>query len=192
MSGPATLLVIGIHREELAFGQQVAAGLEPGEVAVLRIGEGLSGRRPRADERFRYDTLHRELYHQLLSHVRKGGYRLVIDLHTGIDRDGPCADIYCRDAALRRCLGEAMGQAHPAWLPRTRMLPICPTSREPLKQPPSKVLPYAAGIMPDQVWNNPAFGYAVLEVFLPEHRSQEARDWDYGRGLVRLIAGCGS
>lgn len=28
MAGPATLLVVGIHREELAFGAAVAAGLE--------------------------------------------------------------------------------------------------------------------------------------------------------------------
>lgn len=43
------LVVIGIHREELVFGREVAAGLAPDEAEVLEIPDGLSGRRPRPD-----------------------------------------------------------------------------------------------------------------------------------------------
>ncbi|MCP5277752.1 MAG: hypothetical protein H6935_05235 [Thiobacillus sp.] len=181
MQGPPTLLVIGVHREELAFGEQVAAGLDPGETAVLRIGEGLSGRRPRPDELFHYDTLHRELYHQLLAHVRKRAYRLVIDLHTGIDRDGPCADIYCKDAALSGCVEMALRYADPAWGRRSRVVPFAPTSGQ---------TPFATCVIPEQVCNSPQFLYVGLEIFLPEHRAAQAEDWNYARGLVRLLAGC--
>ncbi|SFB63287.1 hypothetical protein [Azotobacter beijerinckii] len=47
MNTPQTLLVIGIHREELAFGQTVARDVDPAQVAVLEIPEGLSGQPPR-------------------------------------------------------------------------------------------------------------------------------------------------
>jgi len=70
MSRPATLLVIGIHREELAFGQAVAASLDPASVQVLAIPDGLSGRHPRSDQGFHWDTLHRVFYLQLRPHVR--------------------------------------------------------------------------------------------------------------------------
>lgn len=181
MQAPATLLVIGIHREKLAFGEQVAACLDPAKMTVLRIGEGLSGRRPRPDERFQYDTLHRELYHQLLAHVRKRAYRLVIDLHTGIDRDGPCADIYCKNAALGGCVDKALRYADPTWGPRTRVVPFAPTSGQ---------TPFATCVIPEQVWNSPQFMYVGLEIFLPEHRIAQAEDWNYARGLVTLLAGC--
>lgn len=46
MPGTRTLLVIGIHREELAFGRDVVQGLEVEDLDVLEIPEGLSGRRP--------------------------------------------------------------------------------------------------------------------------------------------------
>jgi hypothetical protein len=45
-----------MHREELAFGERVAAtlarGNQPRGLDVLRIPEGISGRQPRADQRY--------------------------------------------------------------------------------------------------------------------------------------------
>ncbi|MEF3168990.1 MAG: hypothetical protein K6360_06605 [Deltaproteobacteria bacterium] len=44
---PGTLLIIGIHREELAFGEQVARLLAGSScMDVLKIESGLSDRRP--------------------------------------------------------------------------------------------------------------------------------------------------
>ena len=40
-----TALVIGIHREELAFGKQVAAILQGSEIHVVQIDTGLSHKR---------------------------------------------------------------------------------------------------------------------------------------------------
>lgn len=73
-AGPPVAVIIGVHREELAFGERVAEGLDPRRISVLRIPEGISGRRPRADERLRYDASHREMYLQLLP-LLKGRYR---------------------------------------------------------------------------------------------------------------------
>lgn len=108
-----TLLVIGVHREERAFGEAVAAGLY-GRVDVLAIEDGLSGRRPRPDQRFHYDTLHRALYRQLPAHAA-GHYELLVDLHSGLDRAGPSADLICAEperlAGVTARLGAGAGTA---------------------------------------------------------------------------------
>ncbi|MCD6706526.1 MAG: hypothetical protein LT080_08755 [Thiobacillus sp.] len=56
MNRPRALLVVGIHREERGFGEAVAAGLDRRLIDVLVIPEGLSGRHPRQDQRFYFDT----------------------------------------------------------------------------------------------------------------------------------------
>jgi hypothetical protein len=110
-AGAPTVLLIGIHREELAFGRAVARGLDDPGIAVLEIPEGLSGRRPRPDQRFHYETLHRALCLQLLPHLA-GHCRLLIDLHTGLDRQGPSADLMCADCGRRKKLWELDEKLH--------------------------------------------------------------------------------
>ncbi len=50
--GSEAVLVIGVHREELAFGDKVADDLDPSLADLLCIPEGLSGQRPRQDQLF--------------------------------------------------------------------------------------------------------------------------------------------
>lgn len=154
------LLVIGIHRQELAFGQRVAQALRAAAapVDVLEIPKGLSGRRPRPDELFRYETLHKALYSQLLPHVRPA-HRLVIDLHTGEDAAGPCADLFSARPALRDCLRQALA---PGWCApgaaeaaRVRVLPLGDNAHS-----------RARTVIPPRVWDNPRFGYLAIEVYL--------------------------
>ncbi len=153
-----TLLVIGIHREELAFGQVVAAGLADAPIDVLTIPEGLPGRHPRPDERFRHDTLHRELYLQLLPHAR--GRRLLIDLHSGIDPQGPGADIYCRAPERLVRLGAAGAGRFPS----------------------------GSTIILAEVWQNPHCLYVGLEIYLPAPGTGGAADQAYASALVRALA----
>jgi hypothetical protein len=98
----AGVLVTGIHREELAFGDRVAALVDPEQVDLLRIAHGISNARTGTDGRFYSDTEHREIYLQLRQQLRQQpqwrGFPL-IDLHAGVDDHGPCADIYCRPGA---------------------------------------------------------------------------------------------
>lgn len=101
-----TVLILGIHREELAFGEAVAAGLDPARIDLLRIPEGFSVARPTQDQAFYYRASHRELYGQILCQVR-GRYDLVIDLHCGINEPARCADLFSADPALLRCVCEA-------------------------------------------------------------------------------------
>src|SRR5690606_5090834 len=111
MKSFSVLLVIGIHREELAFGQTVVEGLNKDCLQVLTVPEGISGTRPLIDQQFTYETLHRALYLQLLPHVQ-GRHALLIDLHAGSDPAGPSADLICADISLRACM-EAAIRGHP-------------------------------------------------------------------------------
>lgn len=169
-----TLLVVGIHREELAFGQAVAAGLADADaIDVLAIPDGLPGRHPRPDERFHHDTLHRELYLQLLPHLR--GHRLLIDLHTGLDRQGPCADIYCRvPERLAPLAARHAGEQAP------RLVRLGTEGAE--------RFPGGRTIIPAEIWQNPHCLYVGLEIYLPAPGAGTAADQAYARDLVRALA----
>ncbi len=168
MHTPATLLLIGIHREELAFGRFVADALDARDAAVLAIPEGLSGRRPRPDQCFQYATLHRALYLQLLPRLT-GHYRLLIDLHTGSDDAGPCADVFCANAGLR---GTLAADASIASLPRASRAPRIVSLGADTAEP------HARTVIPPEIWNNPAFCYLGLELYLPAgtERCHDARE----------------
>jgi hypothetical protein len=96
---PPVLLVIGAHRGELGFGEQVAAHLDPATFDVLRIPLGLSGQRPLPDELASWRRRHGELYLQILERVQPG-QQLLIDLHTGIDELRRSADVFCAAPSL--------------------------------------------------------------------------------------------
>lgn len=174
------LLVIGVHREELAFGQAVAADIDPARVAVLAIPEGLSGRRPHPDQSFHYDTLHHALYLQLLPHV-VGRHRLLIDLHTGLDQFGPRADLICADAALRACLGAAIAARRGIAAHDVRLIALGGDGTGAL---------HARTVIPRQVWDNPAFRYVGLELYLPAHADGEPAARALARDLICVAADC--
>jgi len=144
---------------------------------VLKIGEGLSGRRPRQDERFRYDTLHRELYLQLLPHVQPW-HHVMIDLHTGIDPHAPCADLYSRDIGV---LAARLARAPPLVPSAPRLFALQPDD--------ATEAPCAAAqtVIPTEVWRNPRFLYVGLEVYLPEADSVRAVDVDYARAVIEAV-----
>jgi hypothetical protein len=194
-SAPEAVLIIGAHREELAFGERVAEGLDS-RIAVLRIPEGISGHRPRSDEVFYYETRHRELYLQLRQQIR-GHYQLVLDLHSGLNQPGRCADVFCRDAALLRCLQLTVqrryGRAAATSLVRTVRLASRMDTGEP------SILADAAGygkgplgttVIPTGVWDSEDFLYVGLEVYLGQEGQGQPDDWGFARRLVRDTVAC--
>jgi hypothetical protein len=185
------VLVIGMHREELAFGERVAARVDPRMVAVLRVPDGLSGRRPRADERFLYDTRHRELYLQLLPHVLRR-YRLLIDLHTGIDeRGGPCADVICADAGYLDCVAgpSARGDGR---LSGEEVRPVLlMASAGPERRRPGEVdAVFAETTLPRRVWDNSAFTYVGLEVYLSAPGAGAPEAWTFAAVVIDRLTRC--
>jgi hypothetical protein len=173
-SPPAALVVIGIHREELAFGREVVDGLPAGEADVLEIPDGLSGRRPRPDQCFRYDVVHEALYLQLLPHVC-GRHRLLIDLHAGLDENGPCADLICGDAAFGERLRAGLAGG-PAGV-RVIVLDTGDAVR-------------THTVIPERIWHNPAFLYLCMEIYLPDDGPAQHGAVALAQRLIRLAAGC--
>jgi len=171
------LLVIGIHREELAFGRAVADTLDPRLLKVLTVPEGLSGQRPLPDQAFMYQTLHQALYMQLLPYVI-GHHTLLLDLHTGSDPAGPSADLICADAIWRDRLAFEIA-ARPALAAQN--LRIVPLGTE-------TEFPYAHTVIPKQIWNNPEFTYLGMEIYLPEGEAGQTAGRDLAHSLVTLVA----
>lgn len=178
MNSPPTLLVIGIHREELAFGQAVAGGVDPAQVAVLEIPEGLSGQPPPVARRFQYEALHRALYLQLLPHVLNR-HRLLVDLHSGSDPQLG-ADLICADPALCECLRTALAGGGRLAGAEVRVVPLGDESAD----------LHARTIIPPQVWRNPAFLYLGLEIYLPGPADEWPAACALARELIAIAAGC--
>ncbi|MCP5426022.1 MAG: hypothetical protein H6970_13290 [Gammaproteobacteria bacterium] len=183
-----TLLVTGIHREELEFGDQVAALLDTHQIGVMRIPEGISHTRPGSEDLFYYNTRHREIYLQLRQQV-KAHYRLLIDLHCGLNETGRCADVYCRDPWLLHGVAQA---SKPLGLgERLRVVRILGDSEE--VEPPDDfpdILLWARTPIPEQIWNNRRFLYVGLEIYLADTGAGQAEDWRYARDLIETVRHC--
>ncbi len=179
MQQPTVLLVIGIHREELAFGCAVAERIDAGKVAVLAISEGLSNRLPSLDERYRHDMLLRRLYLQLLPHM-VGRHRLLIDLHTGIDPAGPSVDLISCDAPLRDRLAQCIGERPDLAEKLIRVLPLGP----------NQSIPHVRTMIPQEVWNNPAFVYLGMEIYQPPGERADQGALDLALVLIQKATDC--
>lgn len=173
-----TLLVVGIHREERAFGEAVAATLDGEPVDVLVIPEGLSGRRPRPDQHFHYDVLHRELYLQLVPYAA-GRYALLVDLHTGRDAQGPSADLISGDAGLLAELRSAI--ARDAAL----------TGREiGFVALGEGAATNTRTVIPRKLWDHSKFRYLGIETYLPDSESGRREACSLASRLVAAAARC--
>lgn len=185
MTGPGggVLLVIGVHREERAFGEGVAGFLaeqgEPPGLDVLRISDGLSGRRPRPDQRFRYEVQHRALYGQIRERAER--YAVLVDLHRGEDDAGPCADVICADPAFLSCVG-----AGPA--PRAAGARVRPVRLGSPRE--GGALPGARTVVPEEVWASERFLFVELEVYLAGEGAGRRSDWSFGAAVVRDVVRC--
>lgn len=185
------LLIVGIHREELPFGERVVAQLaETGglsRIRVLTIPEGISGQHPRADQRFQYELQHRAIYRQIRELAV--GHRLLIDLHRGED-DHSCADVICADSRLLDCVGrrwegQRLSKAVVGHDERVRAVQLTADDASPGGSG-------VAGrtVIPADVWNNSDFLFVGLEVYVPTAGVGQAEDWRFAASLVESIVQC--
>ncbi|GEM_PF-1706660 len=197
-----TLLVVGVHREERAFGEAVAAQLPAADFDLLRIAHGLSGRRPDPDELAAYRRRHQALYAQILDYVTPD-HRIVVDLHTGYDEAGPCADVLCGHVDVLRCI-EQEAVTTPAGTP-----PAVETLRAVLlvnEQPAMSPTATTDGILastaeqrwsclkpdiPQAVWRTGRHLYIGVEVYLPTAADDAGADAPFGAAVVSAAAHCG-
>jgi len=192
-SGPPTLVVIGAHRDELAFGDGVVAGLDAARFAVLRIPKGLTGQRPRPEEREQFRHRHHELYRQILEHVAEP-QRLLIDLHAGIDHRGFCADILCADPQVLQCIASQRHarEAGPDQAGRIRCVQlVADTALAALEPSCERSWTLARPEIPDSVWNRADLLYVGIEVYLRRRGAGTAAEWAFARQLVDAVTECG-
>ncbi len=187
------LLLIGIHKDELEFGDRVALSLGD-QVDVLRVEKGLNGANPTPDGLFHYSIRHAEMYHQVLQSVaRKQGP--VIDLHTGLNKDTRCADVYCHSERFLRCLEQeiASGRGRLAGPEDVRLIRIVAHDAARGGKRLGAIggaRPVVWTYIPETVWRNPRFLYVGVEVFLPAPGAGSAEDHRFASELVRLAADC--
>jgi hypothetical protein len=177
------LLVTGIHREELDFGDRVAALVDPDQVEVLRIARGISNARTGTRGQFYSDTEHREIYLQLRQQLH-GHSGPLIDLHAGIDEHGPCADIYSPSEALLACLGQELHSD-----PRVRLVRIV-DSPAPGDETQADAL--ARTRIPRALWDDRHHIYVGLEVYLAQPGAGGPGDWQFARELIQRVCDCGA
>ena len=183
-----TLLVTGIHREELGFGDRVTDLLDTQSIQLLRIPQGISHTLCGTDDLFYYNTRHKEIYLQLWQQV-KGRYRLLIDLHCGLNESGRCADLYCRDRQLLRCIAHWSKQL--AIGENLRLVKILRNSEigEPFDNG-GEALIGARTKIPEQLWNDRQMIYVGLEIYLQEEGQGSQEDWLFARDLIELVQTC--
>lgn len=187
VAAPTVLLVIGVHRGELAFGEAVAARLDPARFTVLRIPDGLSGRRPLPDGIDAYRRLHDELYHQIMRHLAPG-HRLLIDLHTGIDEIRPSADVLTADPALLVHLAAACPAPGD---PPVRCIRLADAHETPDPRAANPVpWPIAHPDLPRRVWCQAHPRYVCVEVYLPAVGTGTPADHAFTAALLARIADC--
>lgn len=180
-----TLLVTGIHREELGFGDRVAALVAPEKIDVLRIPRGISNSRTGTDDAFYYSTEHREIYLQLRQQV-KGRYRLLIDLHSGLNDAGHCADVYCADEGFLQCLAARTRHNNAVRVIKI----IAPGRAESQTVIGSNADKGARTWIPRKLWDGSDCLYVGLEVYLTHEGDGEKADWLFTRDMINQIQDC--
>lgn len=189
-SGPAgrgapVLVVTGVHREELGFGDRVASLLDRGEMDVLRIPQGLPHGRAGRGEEFYHRTRHREMYLQLRQQLGNR-YALIIDLHSGLDDTGRCADVFCADERFLQCLAARLEPDDDVRL--VRIVAEAEAATAGLEA--STAQTGAHTVIPRELWDDPACLYVGVEIYLDREGDGGPGDWRYARDLIRTISRC--
>ena len=197
------IIVIGIHREELAFGERVAELLDGSGIDVLRIEQGLSGKNPVFDDLFYYTTQHQEIYLQLRQQIKKR-YDLLIDLHSGINESGACAEIFCKHVDLLDCLKTVSKKCSDIHCPLsgpirlTRIIEDSGKIDDPAErneEMDTKIreqeYPFCLTVIPQAVWASQDFIYVGLEIYLPRPDAGTMEDWRFTAEIVGSILKCG-
>lgn len=184
-----TVLVTGVHREELEFGDRVAARIEGGDIEVLRIPKGVPQRCTDVDQQFQYETRQRELYLQLHQQV-KGRYALLIDLHSGFDENGPGADLYCHESALLDCVGSSLDRGGPGDDVRLIRI-VAPDENADAGAQHGRIEAGARTGIPPVIWGGGTPLYVGLEIYLPDDRGGIRAAEVLAHRLIDRIRRCG-
>jgi hypothetical protein len=189
-AGADAVLVIGVHRAELSFGEAVADGLDRPELAVFRIPEGIRRARTAPGAEVRSRAEHREIYLQLAQQIGRGP-RLLLDLHAGLDETRRAADLFCHDPGALRALDARLRAA--GRRSEVRLLRIVEgRGAGGAADGADGTDGTARTWIPKAVWGAPRPLYVGLEVYLAGEGAGGPTDWGFARALIGAIAAAGN
>jgi len=187
---PTVLLVIGAHREELAFGEAVAEHLDRRRIDVLRIPAGISGQRPGPEQLASYRRRHAELYRQILEHVQPE-QRVLIDLHTGFDEHQCSADVLCAEPAMLYCIEQAgarLDRVGPGGVRPVRL--VGDQGDTGLMCLDGASWPSVRPELPEAVWRGTAALYVGVEVYLRQLQQGTSAEARFAAAVIAAISEC--
>jgi hypothetical protein len=185
-----TALVIGVHKEELSFGKQVTRLMAESGIHIVTIDNGLSHDRSYYRSGFYHSTAHREMYLQLHQQLVGKKVVLVIDLHTGINETGRCADILSADTTLLErmdVLLKGVGKHIFSAPGEERLYEIILPDAKSRNENDS--ISACHTIIPQKVWNAHEYTYVGLEIYFREAGQGFSSDWEYAAGLIQMLNG---
>ncbi len=183
-----TLLIIGVHVEELRFGERVAEGAKELGIDVLRIEHGLSNDRFLYSNLFYYDTFLRELYLQTHMQIR-GNYSLAIDLHAGFNQVGYCADVFCKETSVLDCLNSVSQNRLIRGSLLSKKVRLMKIVKDMAVRPKVADLSYllCKTFIPETVWEGRHYHYVGLEIYLPRPGQGSREDWLFFSAPLSVI-----
>lgn len=187
---PPVLLVIGAHREELAFGEAVAEQLDRRRIDLLRIPAGISGQRPGPDQLASYRRRHAELYRQILEHLQPE-QRALIDLHTGFDERLCSADVLCAEPMLLQCVEQAGARLDtpvPGQVRGVRL--VGGQGEEGLVGLEGATWPAVRPELPEAVWCGTSPLYVGVEVYLRQLHAGSPAEVRFAAAVIEAISAC--
>ena len=180
-------LVIGIHKKELDFGRKVAANLSETDIKIIQIDQGLPQQEAFHNRGYYYSTFHREIYLQLHQQV-KNKIDLMIDLHTGINESGRCADFFRNDECLLNRIQKTLNKKKVNISNNSQAIHFFKiTTISSKEHSASKSFPVCHTIIPGSIWESAPYSYVGLEIYLQEPGKGKQADWSYGAMLVKSI-----
>ncbi|MEF3168991.1 MAG: hypothetical protein K6360_06610 [Deltaproteobacteria bacterium] len=116
---------------------------------------------------------------------------LVVDLHTGLNEGGRCADVYCAAPAFLDSL-DGVIQSDAASLRRgVRLFRIVEDrdvdKKTACERADEKGRPVCTTVIPAAIWKNRAFLYVGVEIYIRSSGAGTHEDWGYAAHLIGLL-----
>jgi hypothetical protein len=181
-----TAVIIGAHREELAFGEKTAKGLPKKGIEIIRIEKGISNR-PSPDHLNSERMADLQNLYYGIDKKARGRFQLVLDLHCGYGEEGWSADVFCAETAFLDAMEKAL---NPPSGKKSRLPPDVRLFKVMLNGDDKPLafderFPVCLSFVPETIINGSHYLYVGLEFYLTCKKGR----WSDHRRARRLILG---
>lgn len=185
-----TGVIIGAHREELAFGEKTTNRIKKNGIEAIRIDDGIPNRRihnePKSAKMTDLDSLYSRIHRKI-----RGKYDLVIDLHSGLCEEKWSADIFSpemgfldfMDAGLKKIFRDKFHLPN-----KIRLFKIIGNNQSRPKAFDNR-FPLCLAFVPENVLSGKQYRYVGLEVYLTSQKGCMS-DYRLSRRLILAVHEC--